>query len=933
MTPGQSRSRPLGGLGYIALVQGALLVACSGGRAMPDASDSGDAAVAWQCPPSWERTRGGGCGPAILVCGSSRQAPGACAGFDPQRVPSVALADGGTVQGWHRAADGSLRGAWHDPGEPGGPPSRDWRPDAGIPSCPTQWRRRTDGTCDPLLPTSCPVGAARLPGGRCTLTSEIECGTDRFPDPGAEAVGATIVHVARDADPVMADGSRARPFLTVTAGVRAAGPDGWVLVADGDYREAVLLAGRVHLVGVCAARVRIVGTVAAAAISAFRAGDDVHIRAVTLSGDGKGVDIESGAHATIRDSRIDAANGYGAYVHGAGSRLTIDGVDVSGTRRSSAGAGRGIFATQGASIDATRLSADGNAESDLRIDQNTGAVSVQDSHFGPRSPNNVRATRIGTLRLIRSVLSGSVALAVSAASDALVEDIVASPPPSATPGAGAIGAGGTSVTLRRIQADDTRVRLDGPTIGAVLLEDSILRDTRPTDQPDGYQALTLGGANIVVQRVLFDQQGVAAVTQFSGAGTVRDCRIVGGRVEADPFITNSSAVLVQNGTLRVERIRIDNWVGRAVSAVVISSSGERFAQPVITISDSVIAGTRRHPQAQNNGMAAESLVAEAGGELRVARVLVVDGDGTAILSTWDGDFGVPSRIVVEDSVVLMPFPVPSLTLHAAAAVVGRAALTVRRMYAEGVLGYGFVAWGDGASADLEDVTVHHSSASTAAVSPGVAAARGGRVSARRVVVIDAQASALAAFDTGSVLAVDDVLALETAAGPNRFGVAMAAFSGARMSGSRWAVSDAVGAGIAAVPLLGIDGNPADGSRLSASDVFVADVHSGRVTIDSISRVVSYATHAGQRSSVELERATLLDSGYGFFSAGLYALRSAVIGRQLDSAGAFRTTGLGAALTLENVARFENATDVLSDGAELPEAALATPTPVCVGGRC
>ena len=212
----------------------ALVVGC--GEPAPAAPDAtvGD----WRCPATWVRHARGGCGPAVLLCVPDGGAGlGACEGVDLSRPPVVDDGDGGVATGFWRAPDGAIRGAWKEPGEPGGPPARDWHPpaldgleervpaadwvpDAGIPSCPAGWARTSDGVCDPRLPTDCPEGSGPLPGGQCTRTALRDCPTGEWPDPGAEAVGAPVLRVREGADDARADGSAARWASTRAASAR-----------------------------------------------------------------------------------------------------------------------------------------------------------------------------------------------------------------------------------------------------------------------------------------------------------------------------------------------------------------------------------------------------------------------------------------------------------------------------------------------------------------------------------------------------------------------------------------------------------------------------------------------------------------------------------------------------------------------------------------
>ena len=177
----------------------------------------------WPCPARWVRARGGGCGPAVLLCVSDGgAAAGACRGVDLADASVVPGPDGSTMRGFYRRSDGTIGGEWREPGEPDGPPAETWRPETGVGECRTGWLRSSDGTCNPRMLPVCPDGAEALPGGRCTPTALEDCPSGRYADLGMEATGDRVVHVRAGAEGRSADGSPSRPFPTVAEGVAAA---------------------------------------------------------------------------------------------------------------------------------------------------------------------------------------------------------------------------------------------------------------------------------------------------------------------------------------------------------------------------------------------------------------------------------------------------------------------------------------------------------------------------------------------------------------------------------------------------------------------------------------------------------------------------------------------------------------------------------------
>lgn len=101
----------------------AVLVGC---EAPPELASPGGR---WTCPAAWVASSRGGCGPAALLCASGGEAaPGVCASIGDAGTVTTPL--GATLRAVHRLPDGGFAGAWVEAGDPSGPPSEGWTPEA-----------------------------------------------------------------------------------------------------------------------------------------------------------------------------------------------------------------------------------------------------------------------------------------------------------------------------------------------------------------------------------------------------------------------------------------------------------------------------------------------------------------------------------------------------------------------------------------------------------------------------------------------------------------------------------------------------------------------------------------------------------------------------------------------------------------------------------
>ncbi len=965
-----------------------------------DASDA--APTRWPCPVDWVPSARGGCGPTVLLCARGGGAlPGACDGIDITRSQARAEPDGGVAQSVRVGDDGSVRANWVLPGEPDGPRAADWlpvgsavrtlagwSPDAGIPTCPTGWTRTTDGACDPQLPATCPVGSAAIPAARCTHTAIIDCPTTEFPDPGAESVGATRLHVREGADAAVANGSPTRPYATLGAALTAAAPNDWILVAGGTYPERLTVTIRVHVMGVCAARVFVTGDAARTPTFDVIAGlGDLDLRSVTVRGGGIGMYVRPGAHARLERVRVSQSTGVGVLVDAMGAYAQITDSWVDSITPDSGGHSRGLevdmdatLELRGSAVSATReigvLATGDHAVIDLEDVRIFGTLRAASGGIG----DGVWAQNLGRLAMRRFVVENSAGRGVVAGASgrvAITDGVVR--------GHGAIPAdatGGCTAT-RDAQVAIERVlfeHIDSIAIGSLgrgarlTVRDSIVRDTEPA--PNGTLGNALGailGGNLIATGVRLERNAEAAVVAHDGAAIEIDDSVIAGTLPR-PDGTGGYGLRAEGGTINACRVLVTQNTTTGVSAL--------YADGHLSLCDSVVRDTLPARMIGAIGAAAGD-----GADVRIVRSVFSGHYGTGLVSA-----GMGTSLAVSDTIVRDIGTTPSgslgigitisrgaridatrvhvfrartlgvLAIDAGSVihidssairetqpddhdehgmgldVENGATLTASRSAIVGSRQTGVVVAGIGSRMQLDDCLVGDTqSESHGSFGHGALAYLGASFVARRVVFDRNREAGVMAFHAGTAVDLTDVFVTSTAPSAQGLGGGVFAFGAASVRASRLAVQTSAGAALAAAQFIDDVGMTTVGSSIAVRDAWVERVRSNTVAIEPVrhaptGRAVAYGAHAGDRCAVDLARVVIADGGYGFFVAdGSIVVRDGVITGQLDAAGA--ASGRGTYVT-ENVSMRGNADDGVRLGASLPTAsALAPPSPVCLGGSC
>ncbi len=896
---------------------------------MPDArgDGAGDGATVarWNCPRDWVALAQGGCGPAHRACANGQAAAGACDTVPWNRAHDVAT-DGGAIAAMYAAPDGGVGGRWAE--SPGGAivPARDGSPIAGPPSCPPGWTTGPMNACTSRVgTTTCGAGAVPLPDGTCTATADSDCPTTEYADVGAEAVGAVVVHAREGADPAMADGSIARPYATITAALGGAGVNGWVLVAAGTYPEAVAFTSSAHVVGVCAARVRVTGATGATAVTVGRAGITVDLRGVRIVSGDVALVVLAGATATLRRVGVEGAVGQGIVSFGASAVLTLEDVAIERTAELGAAMGQAALYVANRGRLTARCLAVRRSARDAVVVEGGASATIDDSAItqtlGPvtLSQYGLRVGVNSTVTLNRVVIVESEGFAVS------------------TSGSGSVRA--TDLILRDTRLANsasfcmviyapafgsfrgTRVTIDGfPERGAmatgtnatVELTDSVVRGGRSVSRTAFTQGVTAydGGRVVLTRSIVEDTDGYGVITHGARAHAELTDVIVRD-IHLDMRPANGLGLSAQsNATINATRCVIERCANHALTSLSGGSS--------LVLADSVVR--------DSNGMGA---YVSAGSRLSILRSRLVSNRFAGVASN-----GIGSAMTVTDSVIENTRAPDGRVTGYGANANAAGHVTLERTAVVANHTSGVVATGANAIADLRHVWIADTQANM--VTPGILsggrgieASAGGRVSAEQVLLSGNREAGVTSFGAGSSVDLSDGWIASVLPRTNGPGLGCAVFGIATMRLARVGVVDISGAAIAT--LAGPAGEMP--GQLTVEDIFVDGVRTAPIE-DGNPIAQAYGLLASAGIPIDASRAVLRNGGYGFFvDSSRLSLRDAWITGQLDAAGARWSVG-SMDVQLDRVVAAQNADDDLERSRQLPRgAALAPPTSVCAVAQC
>ncbi|MBW2461126.1 MAG: hypothetical protein JRH11_05735 [Deltaproteobacteria bacterium] len=259
------------------------------------------------------------------------------------------------------------------------PPEIPWLA-AGIPPfewpCPSGWQNTTEGNftfCTPYAdagPSACPAGEAHFVGEPGCRAIGAACPSGEFAD-GLPSDGS-VVFVSPGASPG-GNGTMGSPYPTLAEVPWSTLTSGTtVALGKGTYPGIIRVPAGVHVVGACVNETVLTG----AAIGTSRAviygaapGEPASVRDLSIVDPQQfGVWADEGHRLRVQGVLISGAAGWGAFVQGVGTEMTLADVVIRDTRAPLEGnSGAGILAVLGGRVEAVRVVVEDSAETGVIV--------------------------------------------------------------------------------------------------------------------------------------------------------------------------------------------------------------------------------------------------------------------------------------------------------------------------------------------------------------------------------------------------------------------------------------------------------------------------------------------------------------------------------------------------------------------------------------
>jgi len=241
--------------------------------------------------------------------------------------------------------------------------------------------------CQPVGVTSCAAGFSPDPSGWgcAAVAPPAACSGPTMEKLGSAACVAVGDCTAAFPPPaatlfVSATGpSDATHFTTIGAALAASSDGVTIAVDSGTYPESLALLHAVNVIGRCPAQVTIAASTPAAAGVIVSGVHGATVSGVTVHGKSPGVAVSAGASLTLSAVVIDGNLGAGVSVSGNSSSVTIEDSVVRGTTATAAAIGDGVDLSSGASATLERSAVVGNTQDGLFATGAATMLSVTDS--------------------------------------------------------------------------------------------------------------------------------------------------------------------------------------------------------------------------------------------------------------------------------------------------------------------------------------------------------------------------------------------------------------------------------------------------------------------------------------------------------------------------------------------------------------------------
>ena len=458
-----------------------------------------------------------------------------------------------------------------------------WHPDSDadcqageLMPCPDGLLEAEDGThCIPRFDDSC--GDLEIPvlGGGCAgpIGAATDCPDGPFPEAPTEA--QFVLYANSDSTCTEGCGSYSSPFPSIQAAVEAAPPGACVLVGAGTFDEGIVIDKSVQVVGLCAAKTVLTGSVAVASeqtalqTAAVLVTDSAfaELRDISITSAGPGVVVLHKAKLAAEGLKLSACEGAALFVGGESTLTIADSLVIeTAAAADSWGEGVGLWVNNGSSAKVTRVVMEASTGAGVVATGQGTAVVLEDCLVRGTRPGDewsgcgIRVDQDGSADLESTVLeenSGSGLVADSGAAVWVNQSVIRDNLPDADllVGGGFDARGGSSIIATDCLVSGNRVsgvraqdQLTSLTIERCVIEEKspadeekkgptelvvagcIIAQTRPNNQGAQGQAMVLG-SNTVAQistSLIRDNNttGVLISSRSDTAVLLNDCAVL-----------------------------------------------------------------------------------------------------------------------------------------------------------------------------------------------------------------------------------------------------------------------------------------------------------------------------------------------------------------------------------------------------------------------
>jgi len=532
--------------------------------------------------------------------------------------------------------------------------------------CPENFKKSDDGSwCRPVL-DECDAGERPVPGGGCQRVIKLEkyCSSGPFPE-APDDVSATL-YVDAASNCIQDCGSMELPYSSLQDAVDSAGEGAAVLLAAGDYAEGVLIDKPVQLIGLCAAKTTISGTIeldeetfgklGAAGIAVANV-SGVRISNLTVTAPAVGVVLTAAADFGLNDVEVTGSNGAGLVIEeksqGYMERLCIHDL-VKGEGPGLEGLGLWVRANSAAAfneslIESVIFSGAYVEESGSKLSMEESAIRSTQQNAGGFGGYGIRARLHSAVSLKDSLLSGNrmAGLLVREYSSAEVRGCAIRDNLPTGNGEGGMGvycnwAGEVLIDSSVIEGNGSAGLAAEHSGTTLTLERTVIRNSEPAGADsiapgigvgDGAAA-TLSGClltgNVGVELTAFDPGTDVAVY----GSIVKDTKLeLGGEYAIGIGVADGASVTVSTTV-----------VERNIGMGVIAS----HAETSVTLQQSMVRNTLTPASSISAGIHANN-----GGLVTLLDCIIDSNRGAGLFVIGEG-----SRAVLERSVVRDTLPLP-----------------------------------------------------------------------------------------------------------------------------------------------------------------------------------------------------------------------------------------------------------------------------------